>query len=124
MALVRAPPKNAPRLLGIADGPVTQSCANPARHGQNHDEVRPVNSTAPRSTSPSSWALLVAVVVAITVLLALMISPVYALVVPFWLVGVWAVFWVIRLAVRYGVNDALHANRHWVTAPDRDRVES
>jgi hypothetical protein len=83
-----------------------------------------MSSPAPRSTSPSSWALLIAVVAGITVLIALMISPVYALVVPFWLMCAWAVFWVIRLAVRYGVDDALEANRHWMTMPDRDRVES
>jgi hypothetical protein len=27
----------------------------------------------------------------------------------------WAAFWVIRLAVRYGMNDALRMNRGWLT---------
>lgn len=34
--------------------------------------------------------------------------------------GLWTAFWVIRLAVRYGTNDALRMNRHWLgsSAPD------
>lgn len=32
----------------------------------------------------------------------------------------WAAFWVIRLAVRYGMNDALRMNRAWLV-PERDR---
>jgi hypothetical protein len=27
---------------------------------------------------------------------------------------IWAAFWVIRLAVRYGMNDALRMNRDWL----------
>jgi len=30
------------------------------------------------------------------------------------LLTVWAAFWVIRLAVRYGMNDALRMNRAWL----------
>ena len=29
---------------------------------------------------------------------------------------IWALFWVIRLAVRYGANDALQMNRSWLEA--------
>lgn len=36
------------------------------------------------------------------------------------LVAVWAVFWIVRLAVRYGMNDALSMNREWL-AYQRDR---
>ena len=25
--------------------------------------------------------------------------------------SIWALFWIVRLGVRYGMNDALHANR-------------
>ena len=32
----------------------------------------------------------------------------------------WAAFWVIRLAVRYGMNDALRMNRTWLV-PESDR---
>ncbi|MET0916521.1 MAG: hypothetical protein ABWY81_10025 [Jiangellaceae bacterium] len=32
----------------------------------------------------------------------------------------WVAFWVIRLAVRYGINDALRMNRGWLV-PERDR---
>ena len=33
----------------------------------------------------------------------------------------WAAFWVIRLAVRYGMNDALRLNRPWLSQEgDRD----
>ena len=74
------------------------------------------------STSRSGWALLAAGVAGITVFLALMFGPAFALMVPFWLLCVWAVFWVIRLAVRYGVNDALQANRQWMSTPDRERL--
>jgi hypothetical protein len=31
------------------------------------------------------------------------------------LVTVWAAFWVIRLAVRHGMNDALRMNREWLS---------
>ena len=31
-----------------------------------------------------------------------------------YLLAVFAVFWVIRLAVRYGMNDALRMNRAWL----------
>jgi hypothetical protein len=34
--------------------------------------------------------------------------------------SIWAAFWVIRLAVRYGMNDAFGMNRDWL-APERDR---
>ncbi len=30
------------------------------------------------------------------------------------LITLWAVFWMIRLGVRYGVNDALRMNRGWL----------
>ena len=36
------------------------------------------------------------------------------------LLTVWATFWVIRLAVRYGMNDALRMNRAWL-AQESDR---
>ena len=36
------------------------------------------------------------------------------------LLATWAAFWVIRLAVRYGVNDALRMNRTWLV-PESDR---
>ena len=39
------------------------------------------------------------------------------------LLTVWATFWVIRLAVRYGMNDALHMNRAWL-ASERDHDTS
>jgi hypothetical protein len=32
------------------------------------------------------------------------------------LVPLWVAFWVIRLAVRYGMNDALKMNREWLRA--------
>jgi hypothetical protein len=32
------------------------------------------------------------------------------------LLTVYAAFWVIRLAVRYGMNDALRVNRHWLVS--------
>lgn len=35
------------------------------------------------------------------------------------LLSVWALFWVIRLAVRYGVNDALQMNRGWIRAESK-----
>ena len=34
------------------------------------------------------------------------------------LLSVWAVFWLIRLAVRYGVDDALQRNRDWLERSD------
>lgn len=34
------------------------------------------------------------------------------------LLTIWAAFWVIRLAVRYGVNDALRMNRAWLSRDD------
>lgn len=39
------------------------------------------------------------------------------------LLTVWATFWVIRLAVRYGMNDALNMNRDWL-ASQRDHDPS
>jgi hypothetical protein len=38
------------------------------------------------------------------------------------LVGLWAAFWVIRLAVRYGVDDALHRNQAWLRQDDGRHV--
>ncbi|GAB3763084.1 hypothetical protein FB382_001306 [Nocardioides ginsengisegetis] len=41
--------------------------------------------------------------------------------VVFALASIWAAFWLIRLAVRYGMNDALRMNRDWfVSQRDRD----
>lgn len=41
------------------------------------------------------------------------------------LLTLWAAFWVIRLAVRYGMNDALTMNRDWLTSQhDRNRDTS
>lgn len=38
------------------------------------------------------------------------------------LLCVWAVFWLIRLAVRSGVNDALRMHRQWLDSTrERDR---
>lgn len=39
------------------------------------------------------------------------------------LLSIWAAFWVIRLAVRYGMNDALRMNREWL-APTEEREHS
>lgn len=39
------------------------------------------------------------------------------------LLTVFAAFWVIRLAVRYGIDDALRMNRHWL-ASERERDSS
>ena len=39
----------------------------------------------------------------------------------FVLLGLWMLFWVIRLGVRYGVNDALKMNPG-VLAPPRDEI--
>lgn len=33
------------------------------------------------------------------------------------LMSAWAVFWVIRLAVRYGMSDALRMNQHLLRGP-------
>ena len=40
------------------------------------------------------------------------------LAVVFALLCVWALFWIIRLAVRYGMNDALRMNRDWLSQRD------
>lgn len=40
----------------------------------------------------------------------------------FSLMVAWAVFWIIRLAVRYGVDDALHMNRDWPRAGHGDHT--
>ena len=32
----------------------------------------------------------------------------------------WAAFWIIRLAVRYGMNDALRMNRAWLAQREED----
>lgn len=37
--------------------------------------------------------------------------------------GPWATFWIIRLGVRYGTNDALRMNRDWLEARGVDRRE-
>ena len=37
---------------------------------------------------------------------------------------VWAAFWVIRLAVRYGMNDALRMNRDWLVSESERRDSS
>jgi hypothetical protein len=34
------------------------------------------------------------------------------------LLSIWALFWIIRLAVRYGMNDALRMNRSWLAKRD------
>ena len=62
------------------------------------------------STTALSWAILAAVVASL-VFVSLLISPALALMGGFWLVCAWAAFWVIRLAVRYGVSDVLQAHR-------------
>ena len=36
----------------------------------------------------------------------------------------WAAFWVIRLAVRYGMNDALRMNRDWLREKSRDDLSA
>lgn len=36
------------------------------------------------------------------------------------LLTIWALFWVIRLAVRYGMNDALRMNRDWTRETSDD----
>lgn len=33
----------------------------------------------------------------------------------------WSAFWVIRLAVRYGISDALRANRSWLESETSKR---
>ena len=35
--------------------------------------------------------------------------------------SIWAAFWVIRLAVRYGVNDALRMNRDFLSAQQEQK---
>jgi hypothetical protein len=37
--------------------------------------------------------------------------------------SVWALFWIIRLGVRYGMNDALRMNRDWLRQADRSDVD-
>ncbi|CAB4727640.1 unannotated protein [freshwater metagenome] len=37
------------------------------------------------------------------------------------LLVLWSAFWVIRLAVRYGINDALRANRTWLQSEANSR---
>jgi hypothetical protein len=53
------------------------------------------------------------------------LSPV-ALLVPliFALLCLWAAFWLIRLAVRYGVRDALREHRQMTGRAERDRPSS
>lgn len=36
----------------------------------------------------------------------------------FALLALWSAFWVIRLAVRYGINDALRMNKSWLAAKE------
>ena len=66
------------------------------------------NSRPPTTTL--SWAILAAVVASL-VFVSFLIGPMYAVVAGFWLVCAWAAFWLIRLAVRYGVSDALQEHR-------------
>lgn len=40
----------------------------------------------------------------------------------FALLSLWAAFWVIRLGVRYGVNDALRKNRAWLRPDGQPRA--
>lgn len=40
------------------------------------------------------------------------------------LLTLWSVFWVVRLAVRYGVNDALRANRDWLRISSNEDVSA
>ena len=35
--------------------------------------------------------------------------------------AVWTLFWVVRLAVRYGTNDALRMNREWLSSRHEQR---
>ena len=42
----------------------------------------------------------------------------YAFPVLYLLVAMWVAFWVIRLAVRYGMDDALRKNSHWLRPRD------
>jgi hypothetical protein len=39
-------------------------------------------------------------------------------VVVLYLMTAFALFWLIRLAVRYGMDDALRRNSHWLEGPD------
>lgn len=78
-------------------------------------------SSGRAGSSALGWSVLV-MVVATCLFVSMMLGPMYALMGGFWLVCAWALFWVIRLAVRYGVDDALQSNRHWMAAPDRERV--
>jgi uncharacterized membrane protein YqjE len=39
-------------------------------------------------------------------------------VVVLYLMAAFALFWLIRLAVRYGMDDALERNRHWLEGRD------
>jgi hypothetical protein len=39
-------------------------------------------------------------------------------VVVLYLITAFALFWLIRLAVRYGMDDALRRNRHWLEGRD------
>lgn len=36
----------------------------------------------------------------------------------FALLALWSAFWVIRLAVRYGINDALRMNKSWLATKE------
>ena len=38
------------------------------------------------------------------------------------LLTAWALFWILRLAVRCGMNDALQMNRDWLRSGDPDVV--
>ena len=66
------------------------------------------NSRPP--TTALSWAIRAAVMASL-VFVSLLIGPMYAVIAGFWLVCAWAAFWLIRLAVRYGVSDALQEHR-------------
>jgi len=37
--------------------------------------------------------------------------------------SVWALFWIVRLAVRYGMNDALRMNRDWLGQAERSDAD-
>lgn len=78
------------------------------------------NDRRPPATA-LSWAILAAVVASM-LFVSLLISPALALMGGFWLVCAWAAFWLIRLAVRYGVNDALQSNREWLGADVHERI--
>lgn len=52
--------------------------------------------------------------VAVLTFAGLLLGSPYALLWGLWFLCAVAIYWVLRLAVRQGVNDALRANRHWL----------